>query len=346
MRIFGNRDLEVTVTAEAEIADNPVEIALVLDNTGSMEGDKLAALNTAAKDLIDKAFETPGADQNVKISIVPFAEYVNVGQANRNAPWMSVGLDGSSTQNVCEDIEPATVVPGRCQDVDVNYDDDGKKKKKKKNQCDYTYGPPVNQCSDVTTTTAWNGCAGSRAYPLNVQDGSYSSKVPGVLDVSCHGEITPLTNQKDTAKTAIDAMWASGNTYLPAGLIWGLATLSSEAPYNQAQTAVNGNKVRKIMVLMTDGENTISPSGAADGRHDATDTAQANMYTSELCTNIKAAKVEIYTVAFEVNDPTIKQILEDCASASNKYFDAANASDLSVAFEKIAADFAPLRLTH
>jgi hypothetical protein len=46
-----------------------------------------------------------------------------------------------------------------------------------------------------------------------------------------------------------------------------------------------------------------------------------------------------------VTDPAIKQILEDCASASNKYFDAANADDLKMAFEKIAADFAPLRLT-
>ncbi len=345
MRILGGQGLKVNVTAEAEIAENPLEIALVLDNTGSMEGAKLGALITASKDLIDTAFDSPGADQNVKVSVVPFAEYVNVGQVNRNAPWLSVGADASSTQNVCQDVPQETVVPGSCQDVDVDYEEDGKKKKAIQNQCDYTYGPPVNQCSDVTTATAWNGCVGSRAYPLNVQDGTYSTKVPGVMDVSCHDEFTPLTSNKDTAKTAIDAMWASGNTYIPAGLMWGLATLSKDAPYDQAQDTLNGNKVRKIMVLMTDGQNTISPGPNNDGRHDAADTAQANLYTSELCTNIKAAKIELYTVAFEVTDPAIKQILEDCASTANKYFDAADGNDLADAFAKIAADFAPLRLT-
>jgi Flp pilus assembly protein TadG len=345
LRVLGGQDLKVNVTAEAEIGENPLEIALVLDNTGSMEGAKLGALLTASKDLIDTAFEAPGADKNVKISVVPFAEYVNVGQANRNAPWLSVAADASSTQNVCQDVPPATVVPGSCKDVDVDYEDDGKQKQAKQNQCDYTYGPPVNQCSDITTATAWNGCVGSRAYPLNVQDGTYSTKVPGVMDVSCHGEITPLTNNKDTAKTAIDAMWASGNTYIPAGLMWGWATLSKDAPYDQGLDLVNGTKVRKIIVLMTDGQNTISPSGSPDGRHDGADTALANQYTTELCNNIKAENIEVYSVAFEVPDLTIKQILENCASAGNKYFDASNGSDLADAFAKIAADFAPLRLT-
>ena len=140
-------------------------------------------------------------------------------------------------------------------------------------------------------------------------------------------------------------MSTTGNTYIPAGLMWGWATLSKNAPYDQAEDAINGQKVRKIMVLMTDGFNTLSPTVPHNGSHFGSDTAQSNTYTQELCSNIKAQKVTIYTVAFDVTDANIKSILESCASSPGNYFDASNASELQEAFEKIAADFSPLRLT-
>jgi len=312
MGIFGVSMLDVQVASEAQVGQQPVEFALVLDNTLSMEGSKLTALKSAANSLVDAIYQGLNADQFVKVSVVPFAEYVNVGQANRNAAWMSVPIDTSTTTNVCQDVREATVVPGSCHDVSYTYTQDGQQKTATTQQCEYTYGPPVNQCSDVTTTETWNGCAGSRDYPLNVKDENYSERVPGVMNVWCPNAITPMSNQKDTAKAAIDAMYATGNTYIPAGLMWGWATLTSQAPFEEAQDTVNGKSVRKIMVLMTDGFNTISPTLPYNGYHWGYDTAKANEYTTELCTNAKAANIEIYTIAFEVTDETIKSVLQGC----------------------------------
>jgi Mg-chelatase subunit ChlD len=345
MNVFGFASMDIAVESHASVGQQPVEIALVLDNTLSMSGAKIDALKTAATDLVDTVFDGPNADQNVKISVVPFAEYVNVGMGNRNVSWMSVPPDTSTTQNVCSTYQEPAVVPGSCRDMTGSYLVDGVPTSYTYQQCDYTYGPPTTQCNDVTTETKWYGCAGSRAYPLNTLDQDYSNPVPGVMNVSCPTEVTPLTDQRDTVKNAISAMSTTGNTYIPAGLMWGWATLSKNAPYDQAEDAINGQKVRKIMVLMTDGFNTLSPTVPHNGSHFGSDTAQSNTYTQELCSNIKAQKVTIYTVAFDVTDANIKSILESCASSPGNYFDASNASELQEAFEKIAADFSPLRLT-
>ncbi len=344
MGLFGLKELGVHVASEVKVNQQPVEFALVLDNTLSMEGPKLTALKTAANALIDAVYQGSNAEQFVKVSIVPFAEYVNVGQANRNAPWMSVPYDTTKTENICQDVQQPTLVPGSCRDVAYSYLQDGVPMTGTSQQCDYTYGPPVNQCSDVTTSETWGGCAGSRDYPLNVKDENYAVRVPGVMNTWCPNPITPLSNEKDTIKAAIDAMYATGNTYIPAGLMWGWTTLSSQAPFEEAKDTINGQQVRKIMVLMTDGHNTISPTMPFNGYHWNSDTTQANAYTVELCSNAKAAKIETYTVAFEVNDTTIKSVLEGCASGSDNFYDAANGAELEDAFKQIAADFSPLRL--
>jgi hypothetical protein len=66
---------------------NPLEVALVLDNTGSMAGSKEAALRKAGRELVD----TVMVDQaDVKVAVVPFSQYVNVGVGNGTAPWLAV----------------------------------------------------------------------------------------------------------------------------------------------------------------------------------------------------------------------------------------------------------------
>ena len=345
MNLYGYGTMNVNAMSEAQIGQQPVEFALVLDNTLSMDGSKIAALKSAANKLVESVFRGVNADKYVKVSIVPFADYVNIGQSHRNALWMSVPADTSTTQNICRDVQSQTVVPGSCHDVTYNYTQDGVPKVGTYTHCDYTYGPPVNQCSDETTTVEWHGCAGSRDYPWNVKDENYAiKKVPGIMNAWCPNEITPLTNQAATAKTAIDDMFATGNTYIPAGLMWGWTTLSPAAPFDQAEDTKDGKKVRKIMVLMTDGYNTLSPTVPYDGTHSGNDTALANKYTAKLCENIKAQKIEMYTVAFQVNDVAVKSILENCASDGSHFQDAGNESALLPAFEKIAADFSPLRL--
>ena len=80
--------------------------------------------------------------------------------------------------------------------------------------------------------------------------------------------------------------------------------------------------------------------------HWGTDAATANTITSEVCANINAAPagIKVYTIAFEVTDPTIKSILQSCAVSADRFFDAADSTQLSAAFQKIATSLAKLRL--
>jgi Flp pilus assembly protein TadG len=344
MKLFGLRELNVKVTSEAEVGRHPVEFALVLDNTGSMSGSKLDTLKTASKSLIDTVFQSADAEQYIKVSIVPFANYVNVGQAQRSQSWLDVSSDTAKKSKVCQDEAEPILVPGSCVDQPYSVVIDGQTITGTTPVCQYTAGKISKKCNDVVSGKQWNGCVGSRPSPWDTIDDNYAVRVPGILDVSCPSEITPLTNQKAVASAAIDGMVATGDTYIPAGLMWGWATLSKLAPFDQGDDKAARPDLRKIMVLMTDGYNTLSTTAPYDGTHQGNDTTKSNALTAELCVNIKNAGIELYTVAFEVTDAKVKSILENCASEAANFHDASDATSLERAFEKIAADFYGLRL--
>mgnify|MGYP003635698653 FL=1 len=88
MGLAGVQIMPLNVTAVAQRGQaEAVELVLVLDNTGSMNQmdaggqTRIAALKAAAASLVTKVKEREEAD--VKVGVVPYAEYVNVGKANR-----------------------------------------------------------------------------------------------------------------------------------------------------------------------------------------------------------------------------------------------------------------------
>lgn len=88
-------DGNMAIDAETEVvrASVKVEIALVLDTTGSMtEGTKLADMKKAAKEFVTKmedASKKSVEPDAVKISLVPFSNTVRVDEtAYRTATWM------------------------------------------------------------------------------------------------------------------------------------------------------------------------------------------------------------------------------------------------------------------
>lgn len=346
LKLLGHTHIATSIGSEVTVGDQPVEVALVLDNTASMAGVKLDALKSASKSLIDTVYTAERADQNVRLSLVPFAQYVNVGQSRRNASWMNVELDSSRTlAEVCYENTPVTG-QSNCRTETGTSTNDGVPYTYTYQVCDYQYGPPEQVCYTPTETKTWYGCAGSRNYPLETTDADYdTTPIPGVMNVSCPSEIAPLTNDRAALEQQIDNMIATGETYIPSGLIWGWRTLSKTEPFEEARgydEAVAGQMVRKYLVLMSDGKNTLSP---VYPEHTGNDTALSDKLTLEICSNMKAKGIEIYTVAFEVPDAGAKQVLQSCASTSSKFFDAGNGQELDEAFRKIAQDFNPLRLT-
>lgn len=341
MKVLGFAKIDVGVKASIVYGQNSAEMALVLDTTGSMSGAPLQGLQSASKTLLDTVYATPGADQKVRVSVVPFAQYVNVGTSNRNASWMNVPKDTSTTTNQCSTSAPIISQSGCSTQTATGYND-GVPYTYQYQQCtNTTYGQPVTTCGPQTSTVTWNGCAGSRNYPLDNQAAVGNDRVPGVMNVWCGSEVLRLTKDRSTIDAAIDGLTAGGDTFIPAGLLWGWRTLSPDAPYADATSSTAQNAARKVLVLMTDGANTRSPNYPD---HEGYDAASANTLMAETCAAIKAAKITVYTVAFNVTDQAAKDRLTACASSASQFFDAPSASELKAAFEAIGKAMAAIYL--
>lgn len=335
MNLAGFDKMTIEVGAEAVQGNGNIELALVLDTTGSMAGAKLTSLKDSAGNLVNTLFDTATSPDRIKVGLVPFAQYVNVGMANRNSPWMEVPADYTTTTNSCW-MDYPVISQSNCRMQNYTYLNDGVPVTYQSEVCDYEYGSPVERCETYTNNYTWNGCAGSRNYPLNTRDADYGTRIPGILNAYCPAPILPLANNRDNIRSAIDSMSASGETYIPAGLVWGWRVLSNREPYAESANDPNtaSGDVRKFLVLMTDGKNTKSPV-YSDGTHNDTSEAVANQLTLELCNNIKADNIEIFTIAFDIADNQIKQLLQDCASAGGRYYDVANSGALADAFADI-----------
>jgi Flp pilus assembly protein TadG len=86
--IIGKSMLDIEARAEVPLGIMALEVALVLDNTGSMNKlGKMDALKQAAKSLIDAVQSAPGGS-NSSFALVPFNTQVNVGDGNRYASWL------------------------------------------------------------------------------------------------------------------------------------------------------------------------------------------------------------------------------------------------------------------
>ncbi len=85
---LGKRAVDLGAKAEVPLGIMALEVALVLDNTGSMSRlGKMDALKEAAKNLLD-TIQVAAGNVNASFALVPFNTQVNVGMANSTASWL------------------------------------------------------------------------------------------------------------------------------------------------------------------------------------------------------------------------------------------------------------------
>lgn len=92
MRLAALETVEVEATATAIRRVNGLEIALVLDVTGSMQGSKIASLKSAAEDLVEILFGDAEEAEELAIAVVPFSARVNIGTSRSS--WTSGSVSG------------------------------------------------------------------------------------------------------------------------------------------------------------------------------------------------------------------------------------------------------------
>uniref|UniRef100_UPI003BA898FA pilus assembly protein TadG-related protein n=1 Tax=Stappia sp. TaxID=1870903 RepID=UPI003BA898FA len=89
--ILGMSSMEIGVQSQTVVGKATFDVAMVLDNSGSMRGSKLTTLKNAAKDLAETLLEVNQVSDKkdrVKIGLVPFTSFVNVGSDKSGAAWM------------------------------------------------------------------------------------------------------------------------------------------------------------------------------------------------------------------------------------------------------------------
>ncbi len=133
----------------------------------------------------------------------------------------------------------------------------------------------------------------------------------------------PLTWGPERARSYVQRLWAGGGTNSSGAVQRAYNELrnSREAREHQAK---NGQDPTKTIVFMTDGSNNAR-------RYDTR--------TLDYCSRAKREGMVIYTVAFEAPWRG-QQLLRNCASSAEHYFNAANAQQLIDAFRRIGSNTA------
>lgn len=96
-------------------------------------------------------------------------------------------------------------------------------------------------------------------------------------------------------------------------------------------------------MLMSDVANTVSPNN--NGWHSKRNVTEANDYTKEICDEAKLLVIEVYTMAFDLDDDDTKDMLKDYATEDSYNYDAGDAEDLQAAFAVTGRDLAELAIS-
>lgn len=310
----------LTVSAETLVIRETkgLEVALVLDNTGSMGTTKMNNLKAAAQIFLDILFGNQDENDLLKVAVVPFAGTVNVGT---NFAFLKTTFDN-------DDWSPTDwggCVMARGGSRDRNDD------------------APVNN------TTRWDGYLWPRAYNNNWPP-VRSYKGP---NLDCPVRLLPLTSTKATVEDKIEEMNSAGITHINVGLVWGWRVISPGEPFSQG-VAYDNEDFNKAIVLMTDGENFFSGSsfgaygylsqGHLGTTHSNTAENRLDSRTAEVCDAIKAQGILVYTITFQVNSNSARNLMRNCATDTSKYFDSPNAATLTQTFRAIGKELSNLRI--
>ncbi len=169
-----------------------------------------------------------------------------------------------------------------------------------------------------------------------------------------------LSSNFSGMSTTISGLVASGETNIPIGLAWGWHAISPNAPFADGVAYGTANTT-KIIVLMTDGDNTMDASGDSNGSWyhgygfiwqnklgtttQSSATSAINGRMSTICTNIKAKGIVIYTVGVGVSASS-KALLQACATTTSQYYDVnSTGSNMDAAFSAIAGSIQNLRIS-
>ncbi|MEO9875703.1 MAG: TadE/TadG family type IV pilus assembly protein [Anderseniella sp.] len=384
---------KTTVKASSQVAKDAtgLEVALVFDNTGSMGNqNRLPTLKIAARDFVNILFGPRTTADTLKIAVVPFSQFVNVGPDKSTEDWIDkAGLNPYSKVNFKSDnwnnwkgwkkISNRSwtgCVESRAgaMSIDDTPPDTGN---------GATLFPPAfapdepgadtssaafSVGGDTTYTYKNSYLEDSKTNNLDNRQRHQGKYVDASVATTSRGpdrgcDIQPvlaLSNVKQPVLDTLQNMTASGYTHVAEGVGWGLRVLSSGAPFTEG-VPYSDEKITKAMVLLTDGENTFD----TESNHSAstytaygylgqarlgssnyhTAIAAQNTMLQQACDNVKAKEIVVYSFAYNVPSATQRNLIKNCATSPEKYFDPPTNAALVASFQQIADELRKLHLS-
>ncbi|MBT9244310.1 VWA domain-containing protein [Gemmobacter fulvus] len=226
MHLMGIDEFNVAADSGAEERISNVEVSLVLDISGSMDGSRINNLRPAARDFVDTilANSEPG---KATISIIPYSAQVNLGK-----PLMDqFNVADLHTNSYCMELPD----------------------------------------SAFTTT----GLSRTTAYIHNGHFDPFAgtSTAPSTFNCTHHAanQVLALSDSATALKGKINGLVVGGNTSIDLGVKWGALLLDPtagpvidglinqgkvSAAYSDRPLQRDTGDTLKVLVVMTDGENT------------------------------------------------------------------------------------------
>lgn len=234
MKFAGLDTLTVGTYGTAEQGRSNLEVAMVLDVSGSMaSSSRLTNMSAAGQEFADIIFENSDEDL-ISVSVIPYSTQVNVGPTILDA----LDVDRVHSYSNCLNFDSA------------DFDDAA------------LAFPSVSQSNASFDQTMHF----DPRYNPGANNGLYWT----VCDPDSNTTVLPFSNSLTEIKNKIDGLVAGGNTSIDIGVKWGAAFLSEDNtkltealnaageidstmlvyPQEETSTAL------KVMVVMTDGQNT------------------------------------------------------------------------------------------
>lgn len=333
--VFGSQSTRrIAETGAALYSDRRIEVAMMLDVTGSMGGKKIEELKDAARNAVHALLDNQNAaNPRVRVSIVPYAEAVNAGDL-KDAVFVEKAGEPDLPPAVDDPIWVSTPSrPDKC----------ATERKLKDGSADFGDDSPY--------TERLNGKGKSYLARVNRDDR---------VKVCPKAELIALTTDKQKLLDTIKDFKADGVTAGGIAAQWGYYMLSPKwrsaiaaAGMGDGPADYDKKKVAKVAILMTDGQFNTAFAGVKSGDKPQNSQATRSRAAAEaVCANMKTDGIEVYTIGFALpagEKDQARAVLKNCASPDSSlvrhFFDAATGAELDAAFSEIIRNTEMLALT-
>jgi Flp pilus assembly protein TadG len=220
--LLGFPRLTFATASTVEYARAKLDVALMLDVTGSMSGQKIRDLKSAAKLLVDTVVDPSGDGEDVRVALAPFSASVNAGAYFRRATGAAAGgncVTERTGREAYTDSAPragaySAVGPANCPSAAIlpldNDPDDVKRRIDSFTAGGMTAGHLGIAWARYLVAPTWSGVWPADSEPLPYNQPQAVKAVVLMTDGQFNTQYSALGSSAQQAKRHCDALKADG----------------------------------------------------------------------------------------------------------------------------------------